>query len=216
MRDGLRPGNVSEAACFSFYATKNITSGEGGAIATNSNTKVELLRKLRLHGIDKAAAERYTKRYRHWDMTLLGWKYNMDNIHASLLIGQLERIETLWRKKHEISRKYEEAFKNAKGIKLMKDAPHSKHAHHLFTVQVAENKRDALLSSLQKRGIGIAVNFRPVHLLRYYRDRFGFKKGDFTVAESIGARTISLPLYPRLSDDELEYVIKCVLEEVGS
>ena len=81
-RDGVRPGQLSHAACFSFYATKNITSGEGGAIVTNNTDKAQLLKMLRSHGIDKSAADRYTKHYRHWDMPVLGWKYNMDNIQA--------------------------------------------------------------------------------------------------------------------------------------
>lgn len=216
VRDGLRPGAVADAACFSFYATKSITSGEGGAIATNNGTKADLLKMLRLHGIDKSASERYTKRYRHWDMHVLGWKYNMDNIQAALLIGQLERIESLWRRKQAIANKYEAAFKNVKEIKLMRNAPNSKHAHHLFTIQVLEKKRDAVLFALQKRGIGVAVNFRPVHLLEYYRDKFGFKRGDFPVAEDIGASTISLPLYPKLKENETDYVIKCVRKEIGA
>ena len=95
MRDHIKPGQLGHSACFSFYATKNITCGEGGAITTNDKEKAELLRMLRHHGIDKSSSDRYTKRYQHWDMTVLGWKYNMDNIQA-LLCGQLKRIDQLW------------------------------------------------------------------------------------------------------------------------
>ena len=109
-RDGVKPGQIGDAACFSFYATKNITSGEGGAIAVNNADKAELLRLLRLHGIDKSAADRYTKRYQHWDMPVLGWKYNMDNIQAALLIGQLQRVDSLWEKRESIYKKYQKAF----------------------------------------------------------------------------------------------------------
>ena len=214
IRDGIKPGQIGDAACFSFYATKNITSGEGGAIATNNREKAELLRMLRLHGIDKSAADRYTKRYQHYNMTVLGWKYNMDNIKASLLIGQLERINDLWKKRDEIYRRYEDAFSSVKGIKLMRTLPDSRHARHLFTIQVNEAKRDEILASLQEKGIGVAVNFRPIHLFEYYRQRFGYKEGDFPVAEKIGASTITLPLYPRLKDEEAEYVINCVSKEV--
>jgi dTDP-4-amino-4,6-dideoxygalactose transaminase len=216
VRDGIKVGQLGEAACFSFYATKNITSGEGGAIATNDFDKAELLRMLRLHGIDKSAADRYTKRYEHWDMPVLGWKYNMDNIQAALLLGQLKRIEKLWKKRDEIYRKYEDAFGSLEEIELLKTVPNSRHARHLFTIQVPEENRDSMLITLQEKGIGVAVNYKAIHLLKYYRENFGYKEGDFPVAEHIGKRTISLPLYPLLKDEEIEYVIKVVLEKIKS
>lgn len=212
IRDGFRSGGLGDAACFSFYATKSITSGEGGAIATNDSDKAELLRTLRLHGMDKSAADRYTNKYRHWDMRVLGWKYNMDNIHASLLIGQLERIESICKRRQEIAQRYEDAFKNKEGIRLMRNLPDSRHARHLFTIQVSEKKRDSMLHALQEKGVGVAVNFRAIHLLKYYREKFGYKEGDFPVAELLGNRTISLPLYPSLTEQEQEYVIKTVKE----
>jgi len=96
----------------------------------------------------------------------------------------------------------------------MKTAPDSRHARHLFTIQVPEKKRDVLLLALQERGIGVAVNYRAIHLLKFYRENFGFKERDFPVAECIGAGTLSLPLYPLLRDEEADYVIACVLEEM--
>jgi len=216
VRDGIKAGKLGDAACFSFYATKNITSGEGGAIATNNFDKAELLRMLRLHGIDKSAKDRYTKEYQHWDMPILGWKYNMDNIQAALLIGQLRRIDDLWKRRDEIYRRYEDAFSSIKGIRLMKTMPGTRHARNLFTIQVAKKKRDSILHALQKKGVGVAVNFRTIHLLKYYRQKFGYKEGAFPVAERIGNSTISLPLYPKLKDIEIDYVIKTVKEVIGN
>lgn len=215
IRDGIKAGKLGDAACFSFYATKNITSGEGGAIATNNFDKAELLRMLRLHGINKSAADRYTKIYQHWDMPVLGWKYNMDNIQAALLTGQLRRIDDLWKRRDEIARRYEDAFASVRGIEIMKTLPDSRHARHLFTIQVSGDKRDATLLALQGKDIGVAVNYRPIHLLKYYRNRFAFREIDFPIAEKIGAGTISLPLYPGLKDVEVDYVIKNVKEIMG-
>ena len=215
-RDGIKPGQIGDAACFSFYATKNITSGEGGAIATNNADKAELLRLLRLHGIDKSAADRYTKRYQHWDMPVLGWKYNMDNIQASLLIGQLQRIDSLWEKRESIYKKYQKAFNSLTNTGFLKTVPNCRHAMHLFTIHVPGQKRDETMFSLQERGVGVAVNYRPIHLLKYYRAHFGYKEGDFPVAEKIGSCTISLPLYPLLKDEETDYVIKAVKEVTGN
>lgn len=206
-RDGIKPGNLSDCVCFSFYATKNITSGEGGAISTNDTEKANLLNMLRLHGIDKSAIDRYTKRYQHWDMSALGWKYNMDNIQASLLIGQLERIDKFWERRNYIWNLYVEKLRDVKGIEILKTVTDSRHARHLFTIQVTDKKRDSVLVSLQEKGIGVAVNYRPIHLLKYYRSTYGFKEGDFPVAEKIGVRTISLPLYPGLKDIEIDYIV---------
>lgn len=209
-RDGVRPGQLSDAACFSFYATKNITSGEGGAISTNNSDIAEKVKRLRLHGMTKGAEERYAGKYQHWDMDILGWKYNMDNIQAALLLNQLERIEERWKRREEICRRYEEAFKNIDGLNFPKVLPNSQSARHLFSIWVDPNMRDKVMWSLQEKGIGVAVNFRPIHLMRFYRERFGYKENDFPVAESIGSRTISLPMYPRLKHEEQEYIIDTV------
>lgn len=206
-RDKIRPGQKSEAACFSFYATKNITSGEGGAICTNNLKKAEEIKMLRLHGINRDAIDRYTSLYRHWDMPILGWKYNMDDIQASLLIGQLNRINKLWSKRDKLWQLYEEKLSNVRGVKILKTLPDSKHARHMFTILVAPTRRDSIMWSLQKKGIGVAVNYRPVHLLKYYRKTFGYKKRDFPVAEDIGRRTISLPFYPLLRESDVKYVV---------
>jgi dTDP-4-amino-4,6-dideoxygalactose transaminase len=211
-RDGVKPGQLGNTACFSFYATKNITSGEGGLVATNSDEVADKLRLLRLHGMSRSAADRYTNKYQHWDMELLGWKYNMDNIHAALLINQLELIEARWRRREEICRKYEECFGESEEIDFPKVLPNTKSARHLFTIWVDPNKRDKLMWMLQERGVGVAVNFRAIHLLKYFRESFGFKRDSFPTAEKIGDSTISLPTYPKLSDSEVDYVIETVKE----
>jgi len=215
-RDGIRPGQLCDAACFSFYATKNITSGEGGAISTNSEEIAEKLKKLRLHGMSKGAAERYSKRYEHWDMEMLGWKYNMSNIQAALLLNQLENIEKRWHRREQICQMYEEAFKEDSGVTCLKVLPNSKSARHVFTILVPPPKRDSILGQLQERGIGVAVNFRAIHLLTFYRQTFGYKRGMYPIAEKIGDSTITLPLYPKLSNEEVQYVIKVVKDVTTS
>jgi dTDP-4-amino-4,6-dideoxygalactose transaminase len=215
-RDGSKVGQLSDTACFSFYATKNITSGEGGAVTTNNLQLAEDLRMLRLHGIDKGAADRYTKKYQHWDMPLLGWKYNMDNIQAALLIGQLARIEALWEKRDVLWRLYEKQLQGMENVRILSTVPGVRHARHLFTVLVPPAMRDPLLWRVQNRGIGIAVNYRPIHLLAYYRKTFGYKDGDFPVAEEIGRSTLSLPLYPSLRESDLKYVVQVLREELNN
>ncbi|MBI2450051.1 MAG: DegT/DnrJ/EryC1/StrS family aminotransferase [Candidatus Nealsonbacteria bacterium] len=214
-RDGARVGQLSDAACFSFYATKNITCGEGGAISLNNEKTASLLKKTRLHGLEQSAYERYEKKFTHSDMAFYGWKYNMNNIQASLLAGQLSRIEKLWRRREEICKRYTKAFQNVPGINLPKTLDGVKHARHLFTIWVDSGKRSQIREELQKRGVANVVNYWPaVHLMTYYRKRYGYKPGDFPVAEAISEKTITLPFYPKLTNKEVDFIIANVLDVI--
>ncbi|MCK4235981.1 MAG: DegT/DnrJ/EryC1/StrS family aminotransferase, partial [Candidatus Krumholzibacteria bacterium] len=214
--NGKKAGSYGDYACFSFYATKNITSGEGGAISVKDRDKLDLLIKLRLHGLSKSAIDRYTSRFEQYDVDLFGWKCNMDNIHAAILIEQLKKVEGFHKKRTEIFETYSEAFSDVEGIELQITRPEALHAHHLFTILVDPPKRDKIMGELQNRGIGVSINFRPLHLMTYYRERFGYKPGMYPVAEEIGSRTISLPFYPKLTGEETAYVIDTVTEVVKS
>jgi dTDP-4-amino-4,6-dideoxygalactose transaminase len=212
--NGRKSGQFGDHACFSFYATKNITSGEGGAVSVKSEEKAELIKKLRLHGLDKSAIDRYTRHFEQYDIDVFGWKYNMDNIHAAILIEQLKKVGRFHAQRTEIYKRYHEAFSEVEGIELHVNRPESGHAYHLFTILVDSLRRGAIMNELQNRGIGVSINFYPLHLITYYRERFGFRPGMFPVAEEIGERTISLPLYPKLTGEEIEYVIDTVKELV--
>ncbi len=202
-RDGIRPGQLSDAACFSFYATKNITSGEGGAISCNDDVLAEKLYKLRLHGINKDAASRYTGAYKHWDMEILGWKYNISDIQSALLIGQLEKITDRLAKKEKLATLYEEELEKI-GISYVVLPKNTKSARHLFVIKT--NKRDETIARLQESGIGVAVNYLPIHLNSFYRKNMGFKEGMYPIAEEFGNRCLSLPLYAKMSEDDVLYI----------
>jgi dTDP-4-amino-4,6-dideoxygalactose transaminase len=214
LRDGVRPGQLGDAACFSFYATKNITCGEGGAITVHTQEKADLLRKLSLHGMTKNAADRYRGAYQHWDMDTLGWKYNLSNVLAALLISQVPKMDAWCARREAISRRYEEAFSRLPGIDFPRVVAGTQSARHLFTIRVDPAKRDVTLARIQARGVSVAVNYRAIHLLSYFRERFGFRGGEFPVAEDIGNRTITLPLYTRLTDEQVGYVIDSVAQSL--
>lgn len=216
VRDGIKPGQLGDAAAFSFYATKNITSGEGGAVVTNDATVNTRLRLLRQHGMSASAAERYTGTYRHYDIELLGWKYNMANLQAALLLGQMERLDTMWRRREDISQQYEQGLRHIEGVSFPVILAGARSARHLFTIWVAPAHRDRILFDLQARGVGVAVNYRAVHLLKYYQDTFRIPRGAFPVAERIGDSTITLPLYPKLTEAEVDYVVKNVRESAAN
>jgi len=215
-RDGVRPGQLSDASCFSYYATKNITCGEGGSVVTNTPAVNDKLRLLRQHGLSTNAADRYSGAYKHWDIELLGWKYNMTNLQAALLIGQIARIESLWAKREAVSRRYEAGFTGVDGVGFPIVIPGTKSARHLFTIWVDPSRRDLVLADLQARQVGVAVNYRAVHLLKYYQERMAVPRGTFPVTERIGDSTLTLPLYPALGDAEVDYVIDSVKAAVGS
>ncbi|HWI17203.1 MAG TPA: DegT/DnrJ/EryC1/StrS family aminotransferase [Vicinamibacterales bacterium] len=215
-RDGVRPGQLSDASCFSYYATKNITCGEGGSVVTNSQAVNDKLRLLRQHGLSTNAADRYAGAYKHWDIELLGWKYNMTNLQAALLIGQIARIESLWAKREAISQRYEAGFAGVAGVSFPIVMPGTKSARHLFTIWVDPSRRDEVLADLQAREVGVAVNYRAVHLLKYYQERLALPRGTFPVTERIGDSTLTLPLYPSLGEPEVDFVIESVKAAVGS
>jgi dTDP-4-amino-4,6-dideoxygalactose transaminase len=219
-RDGIRPGQLGRAACFSFYATKSMTCGEGGGMICSSEADADWYKSARHHGITKNAADRYTKKYEHWDMMFLGWKYNMDDIQASLLLSQIDKLDERRRRRQDIENMYRLLLSDVDGLDLIEPCgPGEISGHHLFTVLVPRNvSRDDVLTRLQDQGIGCAVNYRAVHNLTYFRETFGYRPEDFPVADEIGRRTITLPLYPKLSENQVERVcrtLKNVLKELA-
>jgi UDP-4-amino-4-deoxy-L-arabinose-oxoglutarate aminotransferase len=211
-RDGIRPAGFGDAAAFSFYATKNLACGEGGAVVTGDPQLAQYLHQARLHGMSRSAVDRHV-RYEHWDMEFAGFKANMSDIQAALLIPQLGGIEQRLARREAIARRYEQAFDKA-GIEHPATAPGVTHARHVFTVWAPDGLRDQLIDRLQADGIGVVVNYRPVHLTSFYRRCYGCCEGMYPAAERIGQRTISLPLYPRLTDREVEYVCTSVVRNV--
>ena len=205
-RDGIRPGQLGNTACFSFYATKALTCGEGGAIVTDDEALADKLRLLRLHGMNKTAADRFSEGYRHWDMIVLGWKYNMDNIQAALLLPQLDRLESNWRKRQALATKYETLLSKIEGIAWPSNLSGAGHARNQFTIWVAPDRRDSVISGLQDGGISVMVNYRAIHLLTYFSQTLGHERGNFPNAERIGDSTLSLPFYATMPDEHVGIV----------
>ena len=205
-REMIRPGQLSTAAVFSFYATKNITAGEGGAIVTNNYDLYNKLLKYRTHGMSKGAAERHTSKYQHWDMELLGYNCKISDIQASLLLPQLKNIENNLKIREKICTKYKKELSNLNGVIFPNVLKNTKHARHLFSIWVSPKKRDKIIYNLQSSNIGITVNYRSIHLLSYYRKISGINKCRLPNAERIGESTITLPMYPKMADEEIKYV----------
>lgn len=213
-RDGIRPGQKSFGACFSFYATKSITSAEGGAFATNNKSIAKLITKLRSHGITSELAQRIRTGLTTYDVDVLGWKYNMDNLQAAILIHQIGKIEKQWKKREAIAKKYRNAFSKL-GIDMPHEYENSKHGRHIFAIWVDPKKRDKILKYINNHGVGAVINYPSIHLFSHYKKIFGYKSGVFPNCESIASREISLPLYSKLSSKEINYIIKIVRQAVS-
>jgi dTDP-4-amino-4,6-dideoxygalactose transaminase len=224
-RDGVRPGDLGDAAVFSFYATKNMTSGDGGAITTRDAGMAERLRRLRNHGVSKAASDRHGGLYVHWDMMELGYKANLTDLDAALLRPQVASVEEKRNQRQRIAERYETKLR-ARVADVASPAPtvhgvpwligrRGRSTHHLFTMHARPGQRDALLSRLGEAGIGTAVNYRAIHGLSYLTERLGIPHGALPVAEEIGDRTLSLPMYPTLTDEEQDRVVDAVAHAWG-
>lgn len=200
----VRPGSHSDGAVFSFYATKTLTCGDGGAIAVRDPALAARLRLLRNHGITKDAASRYGRDYQHWDMEELGYKAPLTDIQAAILLPQMERLEKRRAKRQALVERYEERLRSHPLLDLIERRGVS--AHHLFTVLTPEAARDSLLSGLGAEGIGCAVNYRAVHTLRYYREVLGFRPEQLPSAREMGERTLSLPLWADLPARDVDRV----------
>ena len=214
-RDGYQPGRHSDMAIFSFYATKNVTCGEGGAIVTRRADLVDRLHSSRLHGMTKGAADRFRGgRYNHWDMVCLGTKANLPDLLAALLPPQIAGIRETVKRRQAIANRYREAFA-ALPLRLARVLPECSTAEHLFPIHVPPPVRDEAIEALNARGINVTVNYNPVHRTTYYADKYNLPAEAFPVAREWGEGTISLPLYPTLPADQQDLAIAAVKEVVA-
>lgn len=208
-------GTIGDLTCFSFYAIKNMTTAEGGMVTTDSDELTEKIRVLSLHGISKDAWKRYSaKGSWYYEILSPGYKYNMSDIQASLGMHQLNKLERFIKRRAEIAMIYTEAFRDIPEIIAPHMEENVRHAWHLYPIRIDTDllriDRAKFIEALKAENIGTSVHFIPVHLHPYYKDRFGFKRGDFPYAEYVYDQIISLPLFPKMTDKDAEDVIVAI------
>jgi dTDP-4-amino-4,6-dideoxygalactose transaminase len=213
---GRKVGAIGDFTCFSFYATKNLTTGEGGMVTTNDERAASFMRVAGLHGMSKDAWARYAPgaATTQYDVVMPGFKYNMMDIQAAIGLHQLARLGEMHARRCAIWAQYDAGFAGLP-LRLPPAAPAgATHARHLYAVVVDETaagiSRDTLRARLHERGIATSVHFRAVHLHPYYQDRFSLRRGMFPVAESVSDTTLSLPLSPAMPPADVERVIEAV------
>lgn len=211
---GRKMGHFGDLTSFSFYVTKNMTTVEGGMIATNNDEWADRLKIFALHGMSKDAWARYSdKGYKHYQVVMPGYKYNMTDIQASIGIHQLRRIEKNWFRRQQIWDYYSEQLKN---LPIELPAPPGeqiRHAFHLYAIRVKPDaliSRDECMQRLHDQKIGTGVHYTALHLHPYYSNSFGYKSGDLPFTELVGDTTLSIPLSAALTDRDVEDVVEAL------
>lgn len=210
----------SDATVYSFYATKTITTGEGGMIVTRDPDIAKRCRTMRLHGISRDAFDRYTSKKPSWHYEVIapGCKYNMTDISASLGIHQLKKAWSFQKKRQTMALCYDEAFANLPVILPPHASAGDMHAWHLYVIRLTDNSpvtRDRLIELMAEKGVGCSVHFIPLHLHPYWRDRYNLKPEDFPNALKAYERAVSLPLFTKMNEFDLQKVVDAVRDILG-
>ncbi len=212
-----RIGAISEFTCFSFYATKTLATGEGGMITTRDGIAAERMRVMRLHGIGRDTWRRQrTGESADYDVKEAGFKYNFTDLQAAIGIAQLAKSDAMNDARRKIAERYSRAFESDAALETPVELPNSASSWHLYILRLRldhlAGDRNHFMTQLREKGIGCSVHFKPLHLHSYYQRRFGYRAGDFPRAEHEYQRCVSLPIYPELTQEQVERVISAVLE----
>lgn len=209
---GQPVGTFGDFACFSFYVTKNVATGEGGMVIARSQPAIERIKILSLHGMSKDAWHRFgDSGYKHYYVVDAGFKYNMMDLQAAIGLHQLARVEEAWNRRQELWKRYSAELSELP-VTLPSDWPtHTRHAYHLYTIGVSIATsgvdRDDFIASMSAAGIGVGVHYQCLAAHPYYQDRFGWQSEDYPAADEYGRTTVSLPLSPKLSDEQQNRII---------
>lgn len=212
---------TAKVSCFSFYANKTITTGEGGMAVTQSEEIATRMRMMSLHGLSHDAWGRYAKTG-NWDYRInaAGFKYNLTDIAASIGIHQLARAEHMRLRREQIATQYSDMFAGLEAIELPPTDKNRIHAWHLFPIRLRLDRlrisRNEFVGELRHSGVGFSVHWRPLHLHPYYQEKFGTRPEEFPVATAVWERLVSLPIFPDMTSVEMEYVvdtIRCLCEK---
>lgn len=216
--NGRKVGTFGKASAFSFYATKNITTGEGGMVTTNDSAMADRMKCMSLHGISRDAWKRYSASGSwYYEVIEAGFKYNLTDIAASLGMVQLDRCESMWARRAAIAAEYTRRFEGEASLRTpCMGGPGVQHAWHLYTLRLRLDQwsidRAQLIEELKAEGIGASVHFIPLHLHPHYRKKFGYRPEDFPVSTAIYPELVSLPLFSSMTDEEVDRVCDTVLE----
>ena len=219
--DGRFVGTFGDATCFSFYANKTMTTAEGGMLVTDDENIAERARLMRLHGIDRAIWDRFSGNKPAWeyDVVAPGYKYNMPDVNAAIGLAQLERADRMRDERQRCAEYYFEQLSKVEGLDLPKiSGKWEDHAWHLFVIFLNDNAgidRNELIEQLGEDGIATSVHYKPLHRMTYYKERYQLDATDFPGAERSWSGCVSIPLYPSLREEELNYICSSMTRHVA-
>ena len=209
-------GSFGDITCFSFYANKTITTGEGGMVTTENEELYRRIKTMRLHGINRDIWDRFTSKVPSWeyDVVEAGYKYNMPDINAAIGLGQLEKAEEFRRERQRVAEYYYNNLSNITSIDLpICKVPHEDHSWHLFPIVIKENSkitRNLFIEKMSEAGIGTSVHYKPLHQMTYYKTKYNLKAEDYPISEITWKGNVSLPIYPYMTEDELNYICNSI------
>jgi len=210
---GKRIGSSGNTTCFSFYPTKSISTGEGGMLTTNNKRIADFVRINRLHGMSKDGWKRYSRKGSwKYEIKSAGWKYNMFDIQAALGIQQLKKLDGFIETRNKYAKMYNDGLADIRGIVTPYESLDTLHARHLYPILLEEFDRDTFIELLAKKNIGTSVHFIPLHTQPLYKNKFGYRRGDFPVTERVFKSIVSLPLFPKMTQGDIKYVISSIRE----
>jgi dTDP-4-amino-4,6-dideoxygalactose transaminase len=212
---GKKVGTLGHFGCFSFYVTKNMTTGEGGMVIARDEDAIGRVKMLALHGLSKDAWHRFSDSgFKHYQVLECGFKYNMMDLQAAIGIHQLARLEQNWQRRRQIWERYQQAFAELAIVCPEEPEPMTRHAYHLYTLLVDEQEsrldRDAFLNEITQENIGVGVHYLSVPEHPYYQETFGWRPDEYPNAQRVGRQTVSLPLSAKLTDKDVDDVIVAV------
>lgn len=212
---GRRIGTIGDFTCFSFYATKNITTAEGGMVTTDEEEKAKMIDQMSRHGLDLDSWQRHSNReFKHYEVVYPGYKYNMTDLAASIGLHQLKKIDEFLESRRRCVEMYDRGLRDLSEIILPKAPVDGEHAWHLYPILVKPEclkiNRDQFVEAIRKENIGVGVYYRAIHLQKYYHERFHYERGDYPNAEFVSDSTLSLPLSPQMNEQDIHDTVEAV------
>jgi perosamine synthetase len=212
---GRLVGTLSDLTAFSFYATKTLTTGEGGIVTTEREDYAARIKQMSLHGLSGDAWNRYTDKGRwYYEIEAFGFKYNLTDLAAALGLQQLRRMREFHQRRQEIAAMYNDAFADLDACRTPREVSYGTHAWHLYVLELnlpaLRIGRNEFVEHLRTQGVATSVHFRPLHLHPVYQATYGYRPGQFPAAEAAFERAVSLPIYPRMTDPDVGYVVEAV------
>lgn len=210
---GKKCGTIGDIGCFSFFANKNLVTGEGGMLVTNDDALAEKIRIMRSHGMTTLTWDRHKGHAHSYDVVDMGFNYRINEVASALGLVQLKKLDKNNEKRRKIVEKYRKGLEDISGISVPFKSHKGKSSYHILPILLSEIiKREEFMNRLKERGIQASIHYPPIHLFLYYRKKFEFKEGMLPKTEYVGEHEVTLPLYPLMGKEDVEYIINCISE----